>query len=87
MNTFHVIIGLLLAATGRLNESRPPLETAIRLAPDDGDTFVVLGNVHLRTGDVEAAVEAFQSALKLDPGNPQQGDDHRAEHEGDEEGR
>ena len=62
-------VGLLLAATGRLAEGRPHLETATRLAPDDPTAFVLLGNVYLRGGNTEGAERTFRRALEIDPNN------------------
>lgn len=37
--------------------------------PESSDTYMMIATLHALHGDAAAAVDALQSALKLDPGN------------------
>ena len=44
------------------------LESAVALNPELAEAFLALGNAHSRSGDSEAALNAYQKALDLDAG-------------------
>lgn len=71
--------GAALAAWGRYVEDanqraimkRAQLEfvTAMRSRPDNPGAFLSLGNYYLNSGEVTQAIEAFESAKRVDPGS------------------
>lgn len=63
-------LGLALYEEGRLDESIPNLEEAVRLDPTNVDALYNLGNVMLKKGRFQDAIENYSAALKLSPGDP-----------------
>ncbi len=47
---------------GQLQEIVQDLQRALKSAPDDGETWTVLGRAHLMLGEFEQAVQAFKQA-------------------------
>ncbi len=45
----------------------PPMERAAELAPDYGEVFYDLAVIRLAAGDIEGAVEALKTAVRLNP--------------------
>ncbi len=56
---------IALTSTGELDEARRQLEFAIEVDPRYAEGNVVLGDVLLRQGDPEGALEAYQRARRL----------------------
>ena len=50
-----------------LDRARSELSTAIRIDPNYGEAYDVLGQLNLRTGNAEGAISAFSEAVKLQP--------------------
>ncbi len=59
---------LLLVSAGRATsevaDSLSVLEEAVKVAPKDGDMWVVLGNVYLNAGEIEKADSAFRKGIR-----------------------
>lgn len=47
--------------------ARTELEAAIRIDPNYGEAYYLLGQLDLQGGDIAQAISAFEQALKLDP--------------------
>ena len=63
----HLILGVVLAQQGQVEESVQQLQTAAAFAPDDFDTMYSLGNSLRLAGRLEEAEAAFRRALSLEP--------------------
>jgi Tfp pilus assembly protein PilF len=50
-------------------KTKDPLIDALRLAPDDAWSYVVLGNIFTREQDWDSAISFFTKALDLKPGD------------------
>jgi tetratricopeptide (TPR) repeat protein len=61
--------GLLLIRDGRLDEALRDLHEAERLAPENAAIQQLLGIADQRRGQLAAAAEYFQTAIKLEPKN------------------
>jgi tetratricopeptide (TPR) repeat protein len=59
-------IGRALFREGLMEEAREFVELAVKESPDMAEANALLGYVHHRTGDDEAAVAALQRVLQLD---------------------
>jgi len=55
------------AQSGRLEDARRLLETAVRATPERLDTWLKLAAMYRGTGDLAGALEAVSRALSLDP--------------------
>ncbi|TAN71128.1 MAG: glycosyltransferase family 41 protein [Magnetospirillum sp.] len=67
----QVVLGRVLMALGRADEARHHIEAAIGLVPDLAAAWQALGEIEAaRPGGQPAAVEAFQRAVRLSPGDP-----------------
>lgn len=55
---------------GNLNAALVEAERAVRIAPDYGKAWWVLGGVHFEMSDAEKAIAAYEKQLALDPGDP-----------------
>ncbi len=62
-------LGFIERTRGQLAEARAHLERAARARPGDLPTALLLGEVYLLSNDAARAVDAFQQALSLEPGN------------------
>ena len=51
---------------GQLEAAQGYVETLIERTPDAGQYHTLLGRIHRERGDADAAVSAFETALKLD---------------------
>ena len=66
---YHYLLGLVEQSANHLADARASLEVAARLQPSEAPVFNVLGEVLLKQGERDAAITAFESAVKLAPGN------------------
>ena len=64
---FHVSLGVVLLALGRLDEARRALQRALRLDHDSAEAHNVLGNVLLRLGERDTSLASYRRALALRP--------------------
>ena len=62
------LLGLALFARGQVAPAREVLERAAGLAPSNAEVLNDLGNARRAAGDKAAALEAFNAAIKADPG-------------------
>ena len=58
-----------LTPAERLAEIKTSIDTAVRLAPDDPEVMLGLGNYYALTGEVAKASELFQRVARLFPNN------------------
>jgi tetratricopeptide (TPR) repeat protein len=59
----------LYQLTGRLAQSREPLEKALELAPDDASNLVAMAQFHRASGHWDQAHQFARQALQADPSN------------------
>src|SRR6185369_11668996 len=59
-----------LLAAGNVTAATEVLEALLTAKPDHGQALIVLGEARLVTHEPARAVEAFDRALKLRPGDP-----------------
>lgn len=65
----HGNLGLMLVEWRKYKEAVPELEQAISLNPDQESQYQIsLGRAYLNLGQTEKAIQAFDKAVKLDPG-------------------
>ena len=62
-------LGLVYLTQRRYAEALPHLQEAVRRRPDDADLQTNLGLALASRGDLAAAIQAFQAALKSSPQN------------------
>jgi len=62
-------LGELLVETGKPNEGRDHLETAVRLGQNDAQVWFFIGMADRELDDLPDSVAAFERAENLDPGN------------------
>ncbi|MDW8372136.1 MAG: tetratricopeptide repeat protein [Planctomycetota bacterium] len=67
----YAVLGISLAAVGRLDEARRHCERAQRLRPDDAQVRLTLGRILDAQGRHEAAIEVLRRAIDLAPKDPQ----------------
>ena len=65
----HGALGMLLLAADYPEAAGRCLRNAARLAPDDFRWPYYLGHVSIRIGDLAQAVESFERALRIEPGD------------------
>jgi Flp pilus assembly protein TadD len=65
----HRDLAMCLMETGRLDAAKDTLIDALKLAPADAWSFVVLGNVYARLEQPDRARAFYQRALDLKPGD------------------
>ena len=65
----HRMIGAILVSQGHYEEALPPLLEAARREPNDESTQVDLGIALTFTHRTREAIQAFDAALRLNPGN------------------
>jgi tetratricopeptide (TPR) repeat protein len=63
-------LGSALAKLGRIDESLPHLEAAVRIDPQSVDALYTLGTLLLRAGRIDESVTRLREGVRLDPGNP-----------------
>jgi tetratricopeptide (TPR) repeat protein len=64
---YHYLLGLVERSANRLTDARASLETAAKLQSTEAPVFNALGEVLLRQGERQAAIAAFEKAVKLAP--------------------
>jgi tetratricopeptide (TPR) repeat protein len=64
---YRIELGKVLARQQRNEEAIEVYREAARLAPGDYHVYHVLGLLHRRTGDLDAAAGAFRAALRVAP--------------------
>ena len=64
------LLGLVERSAHHLPDARTSLEVAAKLQPTEAPVFDALGEVLLEQGEREAALAAFEKAVKLAPDNP-----------------
>lgn len=65
----RVNFGSALIDAGRYDEALEETRAAIEAVEEQPGLLINLGRVRYRTGDAEGAVEAFEQALSIEPGN------------------
>jgi tetratricopeptide (TPR) repeat protein len=65
----NVLLGeaVLLRAKGKPREALEKTQESLRVMADNPDAFEILGDLYSSLGPPEAAIEAYQRALELDP--------------------
>jgi len=66
---FYTSLGMLLERQKRLAEAIVEFETATRLAADDAEAHINLGNAYYAAGRFQDAIDCYQEALKLRNGH------------------
>jgi tetratricopeptide (TPR) repeat protein len=66
---YHYLLGLVERSANHLSDARASLETAAKLQSTEAPVFNTLGEVLLEQGERQAAIEAFEKAIKLAPGD------------------
>lgn len=66
---YHYLLGLVERSANRLADARASLEVAAKLQSIEAPVFNALGEVLLQQGERQAAVAAFERAVKLAPGD------------------
>ena len=66
---FHESLGMLYFKMKRNEEAEDELHWASELNPSSANAFLGLGVLRAQRGDLDAAVKAFESAVKADPNN------------------
>lgn len=64
---YHYLLGLVEKDAKRLADARASLETAAKLQDTEAPVFNALGEVLLLQGERQAAIAAFEKAVKLAP--------------------
>ncbi|MEP6537256.1 MAG: tetratricopeptide repeat protein [Bryobacteraceae bacterium] len=65
---YHYLLGLVEKASGNMPAAHESLETATRLNPSAADPVNQLGNLAMSRDDVTLAIQYFEKATRLDPG-------------------
>jgi superkiller protein 3 len=64
---YHYLLGLVERGAKHLADARESLETAVKLQSTEAPVFNALGEVLLEQGERQAAIAAFEKAVKLAP--------------------
>ena len=64
---YHYLLGLVERSANRLTDARACLETAAKLQSTEAPVFNALGEVLMEQGERQAAIAAFEKAVKLAP--------------------
>jgi tetratricopeptide (TPR) repeat protein len=67
MTAHNNLAAVLLATGGDLDRAQHHGREAVRLAPNNSEAWVTLGDVELARGQAAVAVQAFEAALRLRP--------------------
>ncbi|MFN0120752.1 MAG: tetratricopeptide repeat protein [Blastocatellia bacterium] len=67
---YHYLLGLVERSANRLSDARASLETAARLQTTEAPVLNALGEVLLQQGERQAAIAAFEKAVRLAPDDP-----------------
>jgi len=65
----HMMLGIVRQRQARLQDAMAEFNFAHELRPNDAAPLVDMGNVLMVRGQLEAASDSFQSAIRLDPRN------------------
>ena len=63
----HMILGDALSSQGKFEESLVSYSTAIKLQPGLQSAWSSIGTIHLQLGEIDAAEDALNKALSLNP--------------------
>jgi tetratricopeptide (TPR) repeat protein len=66
----HHKLGLALEGIGRLEEAKASLKESLTIRPNAAEVLNSLGTVHVRLGERDKAIEAFERAVVLKPNYP-----------------
>jgi tetratricopeptide (TPR) repeat protein len=66
----HADLGALYIQMGRYDEARVRLDEALRQHPDDAYAHMEMGELHLQTGNADAALRELRWAASLDVDHP-----------------
>ena len=67
----RAMLALCYLQTGQAPRAIPHLELALQLSPELGDHYTaLLGDARLLTGDLDAALAAYEEAARINPENP-----------------
>jgi len=64
---YHYLLGLVERSANRMTDARASLETAAKLQTTEAPVFNALGEVLMEQGERQAAIAAFEKAVKLAP--------------------
>ncbi len=64
---YHYLLGLVERSSHRLADAKASLEVAAKLQPTEAPVFNALGEVLLEQGEQQAAITAFDMAVKVAP--------------------
>lgn len=64
---YHYLLGLVERGANRLADARASLEVAAKLQSTEAPVFNALGEVLMQQGEPQAAIAAFEKAVKLAP--------------------
>jgi superkiller protein 3 len=64
---YHYLLGLVERSANRVTDARASLETAAKLQSTEAPVFNALGEVLMEQGERQAAIAAFEKAVKLAP--------------------
>ena len=67
---YHYLLGLVERSANHLTDARASLETAAKLQSTEAPVFNALGEVLIQQGERQAAIAAFERAVKLAPNDP-----------------
>ncbi|HEY9431419.1 MAG TPA: tetratricopeptide repeat protein [Blastocatellia bacterium] len=67
---YHYLLGLIEQSVNHLADAKESLETASRLQSTEAPVFNALGEVLLALGERQAAIAAFEKAVKIAPDDP-----------------
>ena len=67
---FHLVMADRMEKAGRLREALAEVQRARQAAPRFPPVLLKLARIHEQNGDLARAAEAYQEALRLQPGNP-----------------
>jgi Tfp pilus assembly protein PilF len=60
-------LAMVLSAVGRTSDAMVQIGAALRIKPDDPETYALKGHLHLREKQYDDAQHAFERAVELDP--------------------
>ncbi len=63
----HFNLGKNLLEKGSRERAKEELTKSVQLDPDQGETYILLGSIHLREKNPQEAMQAFQKGLDLAP--------------------